>query len=229
MATIDLSDIETRARQITDRVGSDFFSAAEMEQYIDNSVGDFYDLLQSCYGANFTAKSATISTTAGTDTYTLATDFYKLLAVKIPYSTSPARYVDALPGGFEDFDTSYADVQWYAGRNSTTVRYQILSGNTIRLMPAPPTSGIQIVIKYYPAWDVDALTVSAPNGWEQYIVWGVAAQMMIKENSDYTRFEAMQQKMALKIRNNAERVSAKPLRVRDVAPDGLGYRRRYQP
>lgn len=138
-----LKQLRTAVRQRADQVHSQFVSDDELNGYVNESLYGLYDLLVTAYGADYYVTSAS-STTDGTDTLALPTDFYKLLGVDL-LADGSGRYVSLQPFNFQERNRASVDL---AGPLYTKIRYRLRAGK-LWLTPTP-TSGQTVRVWYVP-------------------------------------------------------------------------------
>jgi hypothetical protein len=207
---VTLASMREQARQRADMVNSEFCSDAEINQYINNSAAELYDLLVSVNEDYFVSSTPqSISVTSGTDSYDLAADFYKALGVDLYLNGS---WVTMKPFMFAERN-AYQGMMF-----DMPFRYRIRGGK-ISFVPVP-SGNHTVQIWYIPRFTAlasDAATFDGINGWEEYVIVDAAIKMLQKEESDVSVLLA--QKEALKARINtmaANRDSGSPQRIVDV-------------
>lgn len=202
-----LSDLMLATRQRADMVpngyapaltGNGFFvTEPELISYINQSYFELYDLMISCYGANYFVKAPpyTFATDGTAAQYALPSDFYKLLGVDLQLGSSNQSLVTIQPFEFiERNRNSPPNFQSFYGL--TNLRYR-LNGSNLWLTPTP-SSGQTIQVWYVPKLaTLSALIdpVDGVSGWTEYIITDAAIKCLQKEESDVTILAA--QKSAL--------------------------------
>jgi hypothetical protein len=86
--SVTLLQLKDRSRQRADMENSEFVTDAELTIYINGSIAELHDLLVASYGSDYFLSSTTFSTVAGTESYSLPADFYKLMGVDVQVSGS---------------------------------------------------------------------------------------------------------------------------------------------
>ena len=192
------ANLRDRAREIADRVGSTFATDTEINKWIDDEGWELHDILVSKFEEYFDSSAST-AVVAGTSTYALPTNFYKL------------QYADLILGGhtytlrrFMNRERNrYQDVSSILGQYD----YRIL-GSNIRLAPTPTSSGTLVVgfVPQYTPFAADGTLVNSavPQGWEAYIAMGAAAKILIKEESDAGAVMALKGQLLDRITQMAE-------------------------
>lgn len=156
--TVSLQSIADRARVHADLKSSGFISDTEMLGILNECWGELFDELVMSY-ENYYSSTDTITLVAGTTSYALADDFYKIIGVD--YKISANDYVTLRP--FMEGE-----------RNSTlTSNVNIPSGELqIRYVPAP-------AIFTDLADEVDGVA-----GWDRLLSLLAAIDMLDSEETD---------------------------------------------
>lgn len=181
MATVTVSDIKTRSRELADMVNSNFISSAEQTRFINQSYKKFYDLMVSRFEDYNVGDPTSFTISAGTPYHSLNQAVYKLVGVdrKIgndryyPLSPYPWRSRNRYQSGFSRYG--------YLPR----IGYRLV-GDKLRFTPEDQAAGD------YRYWSVpypseltqDSDSIQGYNGFEEYVVYDVAIKMLNKEESD---------------------------------------------
>lgn len=199
MATVTLATLRTKARTRADMTNSPFVSDTELTEIVNSSWSELYDILVGAF-EDYAVSSTTLSLVAGTDTYALPSDFYKLRGCDLVVGAGAGDY--ATLSRFEWSERDRYSNQWSAAytANGHALRYCIQGSN---LVFAPvPTAAHSVRLWYVPertALAVDADTLTVTPGWEEYIALDAAIQMLLKEESDVSahmaRKEALRQRI----------------------------------
>lgn len=163
-------------------------TATSLDAWINEGAQKLHDMLVQAYGNEYVESTTTIATVAGTATYSLPADFYKLLMVELQYDSN--RYTTLKP--FERAEQNFyrnTPRGWY-----NAPRYR-LSGSKLMLQPTPGEVR-NIILTYAPLLQVNSGaknilvdpsdTVDFPNGWERYVVMYAAKFAMDKEETSST-------------------------------------------
>jgi len=215
---VTLSDLRTRAKNRADMASSSFVSDAEWKDYINEGISELHDIIVANY-ENQIITSKTVSLVAGTDTYVLPSDVYKV--VGMDYETGSQRYTlrrfmwaernryrqTILHSGVDVFGGPYYEYS--------------LEGNNFRMIPLPSSSAT-IRIWYVPqcvnlSLDTDVVNYTVVRGWEQFIILTSAIKALAKEETDTTTLQ--NEKAELKQRlvlMSAQKDISEPARVYDV-------------
>lgn len=181
MATT-LLDLQTRARQRADMVGSTFVTDAELTTYINQGFAELYDIVVAAFEDYFTTSA--LFTVASGSTYTLPADFYKLRGLDFSVN---GTFQGCREFAFNDRNNTTRDLSWLM--NLGPVRSYRVMGDTLMLQPTNSATGD------YKLWYVPAptfLTLPASSipaslskfGWDEYIVLYAAERVLSKEESD---------------------------------------------
>lgn len=194
MSIVTLATLRTRARQRADMENSGFISDSELNSIINASYAELYDLLVSKYGEDyFVADAFTITTISNMETYSLPSDFYKLLGVDFKLDASNWA-------SLQKFD--FSDRNLYQSGSTQLInilKYRIF-GSNLKITPIP-SAGEILRVWYIPlpttlASDSDSF--SGINGFEEYVVIDAAIKMLTKEESDTQQL--LVEKLAMKLR-----------------------------
>lgn len=189
--SMTLLQLRTAARQRADMVENNFITDAELTSYINSSIAELYDLLVSCYGADYYTSSTTFTTVNGTADYALPADFYKLKGVDVQMAD---KYFTLQPFNWNERNRN-TNLSWGL-LTGPAMRYRIVADN-LKLVPTP-TSGYTVKLWYVPVatkLTSDSDTFSDINQYYEYVITDAAIKMLQKEESDVTVL--MAQKAAL--------------------------------
>jgi hypothetical protein len=219
MAT--LAQLRTQARQRADMVNSEFVSDSELNQYIQDSYAELYDILVGKFEEYYISEPLAFTVASGANTYSLPADFYKLRGVDRLLSGSD--YVELEPFNFNERNKRSRLRPEY-------VRYRML-GSKLYFTPEDAAAG-SYRLWYVPkatTLSTDASTVDGINGWEVFVVTDAAIKCLQKEESDVSVL--MAQKMELKKRieemaaNRDAGASGQIADLRDDLEEFWGWRR----
>lgn len=214
--TATLLDIRTQVRQVAGMEQSQFCTDAELNNYINNAYARLYDLLTEKFADDYFQETDSISLVAGTESYDLPDDFYKLTAVDIVISSTQKKRVKRYTNMERNrFDTYSGYINSYG---FPSLRYK-LSGDQITFKPVP--NGAQnIELTYIPVYTTlsdDGDTLDGVNGYEQLIILDAAIMAKIKEETDVTELRYERDKILMSIEAAAENRDAnEPQRVNDA-------------
>ena len=224
-----LAELRTRARQRADAVGNNFFTDAEINDYVNIGLGELHDLLVNKF-EDYYVSSVSFSLVADQTTYTFSaiglSDFYKLLGV------------DAVQGGdtvrvkrfsFPDRNIFQSAVALHNSRGYSDYEYAI-RGETVEFIPTP-TSTDTIKLYYIPSYtklSSDSATVSnsIELNWEEYAVLVAAIKMRQKEETSTAALERDLERITARIEDAARnRDAAEPFGITDETSGILPYSR----
>lgn len=229
MAAVTLSTLRARVRERADLVGSAFITdgADSLDNWINRGCEIVHQKLVDAYAEEYLEKTATFTTTSGTETYALPSDFLSLLGVELQLA---ARWV-----GLKKYQRVEQNAYREASPAALSVPRYRLAGSNLRLLPAP-TGGISGRIIYAPPLQTTPSggsaasarlvaatdSVNFPNGWEAYAETYAAIQALVKEESDTRALERELSRMdseleAIKLARDA----ATPHQVADLDLDDI--------
>lgn len=217
--TMTLAELRTASRQRADMVNSTFVSDSELNSYINQSIFELYDLLIQKYGNDyFVANPHTITTDGTSDSYSLPSDFYKLLGVDLALSNSSDSFVSIKPFNFAERNR-YAAPNFQSFYGITNLRYR-LRGSKIWFTPIAEANQT-IRIWYIPTFTTlssDSSTFDGVSGWTEYVITDAAIKCMQKEESDVTVLAMQKAAIIQRIEAAAEnRDAGFPKTVSDVS------------
>lgn len=180
----------------------------EVNQYINDSAAEFYDLVVAQDPDYFLSPTPfAISLVAGTDTYALPADFYKLRGVDTQLSAVANQWVTLEAFNLKQRNLyNWAPVNWNI-LGVANVKYHMLgpTAGVEQIKFIPPTLSSQSVrIWYVPACPVlvqETDSINGVNGWDEFVVVDAAIKLLQKEESDTSLL--MARKSALIARINA--------------------------
>lgn len=221
--TLTLSELKTAILQRADQItasgaSSGFIGDSELTSYINQSYFELYDLLISKYGDDYFVASPYSFTTDGTnDSYSLPSDFYKLLGIDLALSASANSYVTLAPFNFSDRNR-YSVPNFQSFYGLTNMRYR-LRGSKMWFTPLP-AAGQTLRLWYVPTLtplSAAGDTVDGISGWTEYIIVDGVIKCLQKEESDPSVAMAQKQELIKRIEAMAEnRDASRPARVSDV-------------
>lgn len=219
--TTTLADLVQRVRYRTDQENSTFVSDTELEQYIQESYFELYDLIIESVGPDHFINSHTFTTTSGDAEYPLVSsedsngrplNIYKIVAVGVSIDGSAADYRPIRRFSLNDY-WKYAAVDGWNSPES--VFYNV----STRIPAAGEYGGnqyreINFIPKPLGAHSVTILFIPTPiemsdsgteiyflhfTHWDEYIVVDAAAKVLEKEESEaghlYKRKEELRQRI----------------------------------
>lgn len=212
MTAVSLTTLRARVRERADMPIAGFVadSATSLDAWINEGVQQLHEKLIEAYGSDYKETSASYTTT-GTDNVPLPADFFKLLGVDMNLAQGVATlsaFNRAERNAFRNATVSYRSLPCYK-----------LSGNNLRLLPAPAT-GTTGTIWYAPVATLlvnAGDTVDFPNGWERYVVLYAAIQALMKEESSVHDLRIELASMEAKLQSIIEnRDAGQPMHAADV-------------
>lgn len=192
-----LSQLQTRARQRADMVGSTFVTDAELTNLLNQGFAELYDLVVSAFEDYFTINT-TFSVTSG-DTYTLPENFYKLRGLDFSVNGS---YRACREFQFNDRNNSTRDTAWMS--NTASPRSYRIMADSLLLQPTTSALG-DYRLWYVPSptflvGSSDTVPTSLSKfGWDEYIVLFAAERMLSKEESSITDIQGERAEIANRI------------------------------
>lgn len=217
--SITLLELRTQARQRADMEKSQFVKDAELNNYINNSIAELYDLISDAYGSDYFVTSSALSIVAGTKQYALPATFYELKAVDLNIGGS--EYIDVPKFNFAERNkySNFGPWQFY---KNTNVRYRLI-GSTIYFSPTP-SQNADAVLWFVPLATKlvdDDDTLDDLNGYAEYVIIDAAIKMLQKQDDDVSVLAAQKSFIIERIKTKTmNRDAGHPSSVTDVYNDG---------
>jgi hypothetical protein len=211
-ATVLRSQLVTFARQaagfdVTGTSPDEFVNDPEILGMVDRSATALYDLLVKARGEEYYLSEQTIAVSQPAGTlYTLNANFYQLLNVHIQ---GPGFVGFLTLDPFQEREVAELKTQSLIGTyypQMTKYRLRGVQGTPgnpptapvamIEFLPAPLVS-FSAFVRYLPTCARGAIggTLTNPDvsydgidGWEEFVIWDVAAKLVIKEERDSTPY-----------------------------------------
>jgi hypothetical protein len=220
--TQTLATMRTRVRRRADMENSNFISDAELDQYINDSLSELYDLFVVEYEEYVIQKLDT--TITGEVEYDIVTDFgidnfMKIAGIDLKTS---GRTINMQRFMFPERNTMQ-DMPVVSASFEYNIQYAVL-GNTIKFTNDQANSNNDITIWFVPSFvpmlETDFVDDVAPflaPGWEEFAVLDSAIKCLLKEESDTKALEREKSQLTKRIRSIAmNRDTGSPYRVVDV-------------
>jgi len=224
-----LSELRTRARRRADAVGNNFFSDAEINDYINNGLAELHDILVLKF-EDYYVNSVSFSLVSGTESYSFSsislTDFYKVLAVDLTTGDDTVRMKRFT---FPDRNKYSYDNAVYNERGYASYEYAI-RGESINFIPKPDSTDT-VTIYYVPSYtklssDSSSTSNSLELNWEEYAVTSAAIKMRQKEETSTAGLERELDRITQRIEDAARnRDAAEPFGITDDSTGVLPYYR----
>lgn len=189
--TRSMTDMLADIRRRSDTVNqTDRFPDVDLREYANQSIATLWDELVRARGQSYYQKSSTLTLTppvAPADaTYSMPTDFYQLLAV---YWLSGGEKIPLTP--FEQHERVGVDLDYEDCFPRYRLAGQIATDGALIEFDPVPSSTQSVKVYYVPTalryaanGSGDATGFDGINGWEMYVVWDVASQVIGEEERD---------------------------------------------
>lgn len=194
--TVTLQSIADRARVHADMKSSGFISDTQILGIINEAYAELYDELVSSY-ENYFATTQDLTLIQGTDSYSLPTDFYKMLGVD--YQVNNNAYITLMP---------YNESE----RNAALTTNVTIPSGVIRLRYVPaPTIFTSL-----------SSTMDAVAGWDRLLTLLTAIDMLDAEESASGALTRKYERTLQRVRDMAApRDAGMPATVSDVYTRGF--------
>jgi hypothetical protein len=211
---VTLATMRERVRARADMKNSQFVEDSELNQYINSSYQELYDLLVSTFEDYYTLPPVIFSIASGSS-FDLPTDFYKLRGIDA--NVNGEEYYTVLPFDFAQRNRQGQSLN-RIGFIQHTKNYRIVGS---KVFITPQDQGVGAYRLWYiptcTTLALDSSTLDGINGWEEYIVVDAARKCLDKEESD-TR-ALVNEKIALAKRINEaaiRRDAGMPKKIVDI-------------
>jgi len=195
---------------------ADFANPAIVPMYVNFEMAALWDILISTY-EDYLVYRRMIPVVANKEDYALPEDFYKFR--KIFPIVSGERCKPLKKFNLKDLGQASVDAAILVSQIEDT-RYKV-TGSRLWLYPEP-SSAAQLELWYVPQFPYlknfdDLVPHQIPNGWEDYVVEGVAARLLEKEESDASAQRKRQKEVLQRIMVLAEdRDVGEPFQMQDT-------------
>lgn len=233
MATLTVLTADVRSR--VDRVGSAFISDSEIKNWLNEGLGELWDIITST-NQDYAIESDDVSMVAGTDTYDLSSFDPEILRIRgVTLTIDSLRYTLG-PCSIRERDHDptvlypYVYLPDYYGQGSaphnSPYRYRLEADDLI-ITPEPQEAGT-ITIYYTPKVTVlsaggDTTDACLEPHWLPYAVYHACVVAKIKEEDDPAPFLRMKLETEARVRKSVKRRTTDPRRIVDVNAGGWGY------
>ena len=210
MRNISVSDIILRAREEVNMEDPSFINQDEALRYAQSSYDELWGKVAVAYGEDYLTKVIDFPLVAGTDTYDLPDDFFKVrkIGIKISGITEFSTVHKVSLQELFRYQTTSGNIN--LGYNSY-LHYCLLGidqadGNKGQIIFAPDNQGETLRMYYTPLApklaivETEGAVTEVPewNGWSEYVVVDMAIKMADKDEKDTSVL--MQRKTALNAR-----------------------------
>lgn len=214
-----LAELRTRARQRADAVGNNFFTDAEINDYVNVGLGELHDLLVSKF-EDYYVSSVSFSLVADQSTYSFSSislsGFYKLLGVDAVQGSDTVRVKRF---SFPDRNLYQSDSAIYSDKGYANYQYAI-RGESVEFIPTPGSTDT-IKLWYVPSYtklssDGATTSNSVELNWEEYAVLVAAIKMRQKEETSTGALERDLERITARIEEaSRNRDVAEPFGITD--------------
>jgi len=208
---------------VGDLVLDDFILESSMLYFVNEELAALWDHLIASY-EDYHVKRENLKIIANTDNYSLPKDFYKSRKLFPIVNGKREKALKKFNMRDLGYDEAYAYLTTY---RVDDLSYRIL-GNRVWFMPIPSSNG-DVELWYVPQYDPienlqDKIHFSFPTGWEDYVIEGIAARLLEKEESDPSGCLRRQQMVLARILQTMEdRDIGEPHRMIDEMESDLYY------
>jgi hypothetical protein len=209
--SVTLLQLRTQSRERANMENSTFVSDSELNNYINLSIAELYDMICNKVDEDYNITSYTFTTSADVDAYNLPSDFYKLRGVDLMLDTLRSTPLKR----FEFAERNSLDPIFVG---PVDLKYR-LRGNQISFTPAELMGGNNIRVWYIPLptrLSSDSDTLNGYNGWEELVIVKSAIKALVKEEQDTSQLQLEYAELKLRLEQSMDvRDSASPSRITD--------------
>lgn len=221
-----LAELVKQVRLRADMQNSQFVTDEEIEQYIQDSVGDLWDLIIESAGEDHFVASIEFPTIPGVSTYSLDSylgsgglvqpppqphPVYKVLGVDVQVDS---RWLKAVPQMFGEASYSSASPRPWSAHQVPGYHFvtTLLPNPSRSVMFSPSPAGEHLVRVWYIPYPTGltgsgdswlSQTLQSFTGWDEYVICDAAAKCLEKEESDPRYLHARKMAAAERIRWHA--------------------------
>lgn len=209
--TLTLLQVRTQARQRANMENSSFVTDSELNDYINSSYKEFYDLLVDAV-EDYNITEFSFSITSG-NTQALPATHYKFRGLDDLSDVNEPKTVRKYNWNERnDYNSSLL-----LGGNDkfSDVVYRIIGDNIVILPPGRAARAYKLYYTPYPSTLVaDGSTLVGINGWLEYVIVDVAIKCLIKEESDIRPLTSIKNALAGRIESmKANRDQGQPEKI----------------
>jgi hypothetical protein len=215
--TVTLAQLRTTVARLGQYEGSTDITATVLNEYINEAIAELYDLLIGKW-QDYYVKSGTVTTVAGTQSYSLPSDFYKLRKLELALTTgSNARMARLHPVDLDD-QHRYVTI---AG--PIKYRYRVtMSPSTLWLVPTPTSVDTLTVyyIPFAPTLSSDSETFETINRYDKLVVQLALRACKVREDLPHEDIDAEIARLTSRIAAAADGLDAhEPFYLGDYGGD----------
>lgn len=209
--TVTFSDLQTQVRNLVDDKATtsdnSWVSPTELKARINAAIGTWHDMVAKAVPERF-EKEATITATAVASAagYDLPADYYQTIGVDYLYSSNCRQSLKRLMvQERNDYSTD---------SNAQAAAYRV-KGAKLFLYPYPESGTYyHVYVTAAPVLAADGDTLDGINGWERWIVYAVAIELLLKEETECGQLVLERDKLWAEIQAAAvDREAGTPARV----------------
>lgn len=195
-----ISDLITQIRTISDMTDSNFITNTQIIGFINKAYAEVYNLIVN-HSDNYFISSSTITYLSTTDTYSLPTDFYKLIGIDIIDSKISVKPFNFNERNKEPYSLKYILLQ-------STIKFIGNSYGNLTLWYIPHPTLFTLT--------TDSLSVTIPN-LDQCIIYSSAIDCLLKEESDVKQLKDIYEGLKKQVINGVSpRDAGLPQHITDV-------------
>lgn len=197
-----LAELRERVRRSADMENQNgVVSDSELNEYINESIRELYDLILDHEGGEIFCKNHPIMPKVGPYAYKLQDDFYKVTSVHYYIN---GGYVPGYPASPRDYALLAANPpspelpRYY-------IRFNPATGDKyIYVFPAVDPDNLALTyIPHCPTLDFDTAAWDGFNGWEEYAIVSAAIKCLEKQEQDTAAFQLRLDRLKKRIQSHS--------------------------
>lgn len=177
--TQSLLQLRTRARQFAGMENSEFVSDSELTGYLNQAICDLETQLEAAGAFERRPSSVGFTCSSGVDSVGLPGNVLSVYGVDLIVD-STAQTLERI-----EFADRNAYRGWAVPTTGTPIHFRC-DTNVVYLLPTPNRDYAGTIYYYASHSDLeqDDDFYDGVNGWDNYVVWSVVAQMLAKQEAD---------------------------------------------
>ena len=227
-ATRTLAQLRDATRRYSDFIAGGsalpVFSDTDVEQFINDAIAEYYEMLVAARGHEYFLATSTIAVVGGTSTYTLPATFMELSSLTLEWRSDWHELVPPLDSLLQRhlFNNQ---IVWAQGSRKAFRIFGSQDGTqSIEFVPAPGTS-VTARLRYIPTFAPltgDEEVIFIVNGFDKLVCISAAIEMRSVKGLPVAALQTLQAAQIERLQEMAaERLADQPARVIDVDPEGV--------
>ena len=211
--TRTLAQLRTSVQARGSYENSTDITTALLNDFINEAIAEVYDIIVGKWVDYYTVLSANIAVTAGTASYAVPTDFYKLRKVEMLYSGTEYRRL--FP---HDLDVAH---RYTTPVRQKAYRYRLQAGNIV-LVPVPASTETMRIyyIPFATRLSADGDTFDGINNYEELVIQLALKRCKMREELPTDDIEREVARLTMRIEKASDGRDAEPFYLDPYGPPG---------